>query len=276
MSRMNILQEIAEDTKKRVELQKEMLPLNTVIETAQVLYEKEISFLSSPPSPSDFRFEKALRAEDIAFICEVKKASPSKGIISDAFPYLDIAKEYEAAGAAAISVLTEPSYFKGSDLYLQEIAETVSIPLLRKDFTVDSYMIYEAKILGASAVLLICAILNEETLAEYINIAHSLGLSVLVETHTEEEIKMALSAGARIIGVNNRNLKTFEVDISLSERLRKMIPKDIIFVSESGIKTADDVERLRQSGTNAVLIGETLMCAADKTAALKTLRGDKV
>ena len=265
---MNILQEITEHTKERIKMQKKMLLPEKIIEMAQLTCMSEIS------TPAAFIFEKALRGGDIAFICEVKKASPSKGVIADNFPYLNIAKEYEAAGAAAISVLTEPHYFKGSDLYLKEIAGTVSIPLLRKDFTVDSYMIYEAKILGASAILLICAILDKDTLAEYINIAHSLGLSVLVETHTESEVEIALNAGARIIGVNNRDLKTFEVDITLSKRLQKMVPNNIVFVSESGIHCAEDVKILRQNGVDAVLVGETLMRSSNKKAALNKLRGD--
>jgi Indole-3-glycerol phosphate synthase len=265
---MNILQEIATCTKERIELQKKSAPPDKVIEIAQLIYNSEATCLPA------FPFETALRSDDMAFICEVKKASPSKGIIADSFPYIDIAREYEAAGAAAISVLTEPYYFKGNNTYLREIADTVSIPLLRKDFTVDSYMIYEAKILGASAILLICAILEKDTLSEYISIAHSLGLSVLVETHTEEEVGMALSAGVRIIGVNNRNLKNFEVDITLSERLRKIVPKDIIFVSESGIRCADDIKIMRQNGVDAVLVGETLMRSFDKKEALDKLRGD--
>jgi len=218
-------------------------------------------------------FEKALKTDDIAFICEVKKASPSKGIIADDFPYVEIAKEYEAAGAAAISVLTEPAYFKGDGRYLREIAGAVTIPLLRKDFVVDSYMIYEAKVLGASAVLLICSILAQDTLAEYIGVAHSLGLSALVEAHDEDELTMALRAGARVIGVNNRNLKTFEVDANNSIRLRKMTPGGIIFVSESGVRTAEDVELLRQNKVDAVLIGETLMRSDNKKAALAELKG---
>jgi indole-3-glycerol phosphate synthase len=262
---MNILQEITERTKKRIEAQKNIVPLDTLAEEA-----------GSHPVTEGFPFEKALRkkeSDDIAFICEVKRASPSKGIITQDFPYLKIAKDYEAAGAAAISVLTEPFYFKGSDQFLREIANTVSVPLLRKDFTVDSYMIYEAKLLGASAVLLICSILEQKTLGEYINIAHSLGLSALVEVHTEAEVSMALAAGARIIGINNRNLKTFDVDIHLSLQLKKMIPQNIITVSESGIQTAEDVERLRKKGIDAVLIGETLMRSSDKKAALEKIRG---
>jgi len=249
---MNILEKIAADTKERINAQKKRQPLEKVIELAAK------AAVDSVP----FAFENALKGDDIAFICEVKKASPSKGIISEDFPYLEIAKAYEAAGAAAISVLTEPFHFKGSDSYLREIADCVSVPLLRKDFTVDSYMIYEAKFLGASAVLLICSILDRETLKEYMEIARSIGLCALVETHDEAEVKTALDAGARIIGVNNRNLATFEVDISLSERLRKMVPDDKIFVSESGIHSPEDVEYLRKIGADAVLIGEALMKGA--------------
>ena len=262
---MNILEEIAERTKKRVEARKKVLPLDKLMIMAH-----------SVKVADGFPFETALRLEDIAFICEIKKASPSKGVIADDFPYLTIAIDYEAAGAAAISVLTEPFWFKGDDRYLREIADTVSLPLLRKDFTVDCYMIYEAKVLGASAVLLICSILGQETLVEYIGVAHSLGLSALVEVHDEDELKMALCAGARIIGVNNRNLKTFEVDTSNSIRLRKLVPEDIVFVSESGIRTAEDIEMLRKNGVDAVLIGEALMRSPDKKAALVELRGEIV
>ncbi len=221
----------------------------------------------------DFPFEKALRKEGISFISECKKASPSKGLIASDFPYLEIAGEYEAAGADAISVLTEPKWFLGSDRYLEEIAKKVSIPCLRKDFTVDPYMIYEAKVLGASAVLLICSILTEQQVKEYREIADELGLSALVETHDEEEVKMAIRSGARIIGVNNRNLKDFSVDTENSRRLREMVPEDVIFVSESGVRTAEDVAKLRAAGVDAVLIGETLMRAEDKKAKLAELRG---
>lgn len=257
-----ILQEIAEKTRLRVAEEKTALPLSEMKKRAQEL---------NPDT--GFPFKKALSTADISFICEVKRASPSKGIIAEDFPYLDIARDYEAAGAAAISCLTEPFWFKGSDRYLQEIAAAVNIPVLRKDFTVDEYMIYQAKTLGASAVLLICSILSKEQLAEYLEIAHSLGLSALVEAHDEEEVKTAVSVGAGIIGVNNRDLKTFTVDINNSARLRKLVPPEILFVSESGIKTAQDIAALRQNGTNAVLIGETLMRSPDKKAALAQLRG---
>ena len=259
---LSILHEIAGRTKERVEMQKKKQPLEQIIELTQMT------------SSDHFPFEDALKTDDIAFICEIKKASPSKGIIAKDFPYLQIAQEYEAAGAAAISVLTEPFYFKGDDAHLREIANEVSIPLLRKDFTVDSYMIYEAKLLGAGAVLLICALLDTDTLAEYITIAHSIGLSALVETHNEEEVKMALNAGARIIGVNNRNLKTFEMDMSLSEQLKKLIPSDIIFVSESGIKTPEDVDKMRKIEADAVLIGETIMRSDNKYNEILRLRGE--
>lgn len=220
-----------------------------------------------------FPFEKALRKDEIAFICEVKKASPSKGIIAHNFPYLNIAVDYENSGAAAISVLTEPYFFLGSDRYLKEIASAVSIPVLRKDFTIDEYQIYEAKTLGASAILLICALLDTNTIKNYLEIAHSLGMSAIVETHTEEEVQSALAAGARIIGINNRNLKTFDVDLSTSIKLRELVPDEIIFISESGIKTPTDVSVLRHCKTDAVLIGETLMRCPDKKEMLEKLKG---
>ncbi|MBO4775048.1 MAG: indole-3-glycerol phosphate synthase TrpC [Lachnospiraceae bacterium] len=219
-----------------------------------------------------FSFEKALKKDDLAFILECKKASPSKGLIAPDFPYLSIAKEYEAAGADCISVLTEPKWFLGKNEYLEEIAKEVSIPCLRKDFTVDEYMIYEAKTLGASAVLLICAILSKGQIEEYLGICDELGLSAIVETHDEKEVETAVSANARIIGVNNRNLKDFTVDSNNSRKLRELIPSDRIFVSESGLKTPEDVANIRRAGADAVLIGETVMRAADKKEALKLLR----
>lgn len=259
---MNILDEIILRAKERVEEKKKTVSLEKIKELAEKF-----------PAAENFPFEDALRKRGIAFICEIKKASPSKGVIAEEFPYLELAKEYEEAGAAAISVLTEPFYFKGDDRYLREIADNVQIPLLRKDFTVDDYMIYEAKVLGASAVLLICAALNGEELAEYIQTAHKLGLSALVETHCEEEVETALKSGANIIGVNNRDLKTFEVDLNVSARLRAMIPGGKIFVSESGIKTPADIEKLREINADAALIGETLMRSPDKKAKLDRLRG---
>ena len=259
---MNILETIAEATRKRV----------AEAEKNKSLEEIKADALSMC-CDTDFPFEKALSGNDIAFICECKKASPSKGVIAEDFPYLQIAKDYELAGASAISVLTEPQWFMGSNEYLKDISSSVNIPCIRKDFTVSEYMIYEAKTLGASAVLLICSILGEDKLMEYIKICDTLGLSALIEAHDEDEINMAIRAGARIIGVNNRDLKTFTVDVHNSERNRKLVPKDIIFVAESGIKTGDDIDVLRKAEVNAVLIGETLMRAADKTAELKALRG---
>ena len=259
-----ILDEIVAKTKIRITERKKEKSLDTVIEEA---LQKEVDNI--------FPFEKALKNEDIAFICEVKKASPSKGIISEDFPYLDIAKEYEEAGADAISVLTEPFYFEGKDIFLEEIAKKVKIPVLRKDFVIDEYMIYEAKALGASAVLLICSILEEDILLKYIKLANSLGISALVEAHDESEIKRAISCGARIIGVNNRNLKNFTVDINNSANLRKFVPEEIIFISESGIKTLEDIKRLREFNVNADLIGETLMRCENKKKALDKLRGYK-
>ena len=220
-------------------------------------------------------FEKSLQGPEIQFICEVKKASPSKGLIDPVFPYVDIARDYERAGAAAISVLTETDYFLGKDEYLEEIHQSVGLPLLRKDFTIDPYQIYQAKVLGASGVLLICSILDDKKLAAYIKVCDSLGLSALVEAHNAGEVKRAEKAGARIIGVNNRNLKDFTVDIHNSLNLRKLISQDILFVAESGINSPEDIEALRTGGVNGVLIGETLMRAPDKKAMLAYLRGDR-
>lgn len=221
----------------------------------------------------EFPFEKALKGRELAFICEVKKASPSKGLIAEAFPYLEIAQEYQRAGAAAISVLTEPEYFKGSPQYLQEISGAVQIPTLRKDFILDPLQIYEAKALGASAVLLIAEILSERKLAEFIGLAESLGLSALAECHSLPMLEKALGAGARIVGVNNRNLDTFEVDINTCVALRAHVPQGVVYVAESGIATADDIRLLRDNGVDAVLIGETLMRSANKKALLEKLRG---
>lgn len=257
-----ILEEIAKRTIERVAEEKAAVPLSEMKKRAEAL-----------EANTGFPFRKALSGDEISFICEVKRASPSKGLIAPDFPYLDIARDYERAGAAAISCLTEPYWFKGKDEYLTEISKAVKIPVLRKDFTVDEYMIYQAKTLGASAVLLICSILSKEQLSEYLETAHSLGLSALVEAHDEDEVRTALSVGAGIIGVNNRDLRTFTVDISNSARLRKLVPPEVLFVSESGIKTAADIEALRSNGTNAVLIGETLMRSPDKKAALDELRG---
>lgn len=258
---MTILDRLAEHARERVTLAKRNISIEELKQSTYAL------------PRGDFEFEKALKKDKISFICECKKASPSKGVIAEDFPYLQIANEYEAAGADCISVLTEPKWFLGDDKYLREIAREVKIPCLRKDFTVDEYMIYEAKCLGASAVLLICSILCEKQIKEYIEICDSLGLSALVEAHDEAEVKTALNCGARIVGVNNRNLKDFSVDTENSRRLRKLIPNDVVFVSESGVKTPYDVQILHEIGADAVLIGETLMRAADKRKALNELRG---
>ena len=260
---MNILEKITERTKERIEEEKKIVPLEEVRRQAE---EKGIK--DQIPA-----FEQALRADGLSFICEAKKASPSKGLIAPDFPYVEIARDYEAGGAAAISCLTEPFWFRGSDEYLKEIVQNLSIPVLRKDFTCDEYMIYQAKAMGASAVLLICSVLEDGRLKAYHQLADELGLSALVETHNEEEILRAQKIGAKIIGVNNRNLKDFTVDIHNSVRLRELVPENILFVSESGMKTRQDIARLEQNGTNAVLIGETLMRSADKKAVLQELRG---
>lgn len=261
---MTILDQLAGYAEERVTRAGKKLPL-------EELKKQAVSLTAS--AEENFAFENALKKPGISFICECKKASPSKGLIAPDFPYMQIAREYEEAGAECISVLTEPKWFLGSDRYLREITDTVKIPCLRKDFTVDAYMIYEAKVLGASAVLLICAILDEEQMKEYIGICDELGLSALVEAHDEVEVRSALRAGARMIGVNNRNLRDFTVDTDNSRRLRELIPRDVLFVSESGIRDADDVEALSKIGADAVLVGETLMRAADKKARLRELRG---
>ena len=261
---MSILAEIAEKTRLRVAEERKERPLSAVRAQAEALAQKD---------PMDFPFQKALAVPGMSFICEVKKASPSKGLIAPDFPYVEIARAYEAAGASAISCLTEPYWFQGRDAYLREITQTVSIPVLRKDFTVDEYMIYGAKTLGASAVLLICAILDDGQLRDYLALARELGLSALVEAHDEQEIHRALQAGAGIIGVNNRDLRTFTVDTGNSVRLRQLVPPEVLFVSESGIRTHGDIQKLYDNGTNAVLIGETLMRAENKKAMLEELRG---
>ena len=261
---MTILEELAQYAKYRVETDKKKIAPGAM---------KAMALQMGAPSKGSFAFEKALRKEGLSFICECKKASPSKGIIEPDFRYLEIAKEYERAGADCISVLTEPKWFLGSDQYLQEIAETVSVPCLRKDFTVDEYQIYQAKVLGASAILLICSILTKEQLKDYLSVCETLGLSALVEIHNEEEAKIAVDSGARIIGVNNRNLKDFTVDTENSRRLRELIPGNVLFVSESGVKGEEDIAKIRHIGADAVLIGEALMRAGDKKEKLQRLRG---
>lgn len=256
-----ILDTLVEATKKRIAKEMKQVPLEEI--------KRQAGRVSYPP----FAFENSLKGKGIHFICEVKKASPSKGLIAPDFPYLQIAQEYEAAGADCISVLTETDYFLGSDLYFKEIRQKVQIPMLRKDFTICPYMIYQAKAMGADAVLLICAILSEQELAENLALCNELGMSALVEAHDEKEIDMAVRAGARLLGVNNRNLKTFDVDIHNSERLRRLVPPDILFVAESGIRNAEDVREMEKFGVNGILVGETLMRSPDKKAALQALKG---
>ena len=257
-----ILDTIVEATKIRVAQEKE-------VETPEAVKAAALAL----PSDTGFPFEAALRQQDFNFICEVKKASPSKGIIAERFPYLDIAKEYEVAGAAAISVLTEPDFFKGDKKYLQEIASTVKIPVLRKDFIIDEYQIYQAKVWGASAILLICACLDVPTLTKFRELADSLGLSSLVEAHDEKEVQMAIDCGARIIGVNNRNLKDFTVDVQNSVRLRNLVQDDVIFVSESGLETPEDIQVLRDNNIGVALMGETFMRSPNKVEKLAYLYG---
>lgn len=257
---MTILEQLAAHARHRVEQAAKQHPLEEVKRSALAL------------PRGDFAFERALGKPGMSFICECKKASPSKGLIAPDFPYLSIAGAYAEAGADAISVLTEPKWFLGSDTFLRGIAAQVQVPCLRKDFTVDAYMIYEAKLLGASAVLLIVSLLREEQLRTYMEICDELGLSALVEAHDEEEVRTALRAGARVVGVNNRNLKDFSVDTENSRRLRELVPEDVIFVSESGVRDAEDIRRLSAMGADAVLIGETLMRAKDKNATLAAFR----
>lgn len=277
-----ILDTLAQATKKRIDGQKQLKSLEALkqelSEKAErgelVLPDKEKSFEENFNNPSLYRFEKNLKGKGIHIIAEVKKASPSKGLIDPDFDYMKVARDYEMAGVDCVSCLTEPDYFKGSDEIFMEIRRALKTPMIRKDFTVDEYMIYQAKLMGADCILLICAILDDEALMSYYKLADSLGLSVLVETHDEEEMERALKIGARMIGVNNRNLKDFTVDIGNSIRLRKMVPENVIFVAESGIKTREDIKELEDCGTNGVLIGETFMRAADKAKELKLLKGE--
>ncbi|MCR4869333.1 MAG: indole-3-glycerol phosphate synthase TrpC [Lachnospiraceae bacterium] len=261
---MNILDEIAEKTRQRIDEAKKQISYEELLERARMK-------ASASQVPS---FLEALKKPGISYICEVKKASPSKGVIAKEFPYLEIAADYEKAGASAVSCLTEPNYFKGSDRYLEEITETIHLPVLRKDFFVDPYMIAQARLLGASAVLLIVSLLTKKELKTYFNLTEELGMDALFEAHNEEEIRIAIECGAKIIGVNNRNLKDFTVDPHNSVNLRKYAPKDVVFVAESGIKTHKDIKLLQENGIDAVLIGETLMKAKDKTKKLQELNGD--
>lgn len=260
----NILEEIAARTRERIAKEKSDISVSELENRIQEVNKnagQKITFL------------QALQKDGMSYICEVKKASPSKGLIAPDFPYLAIAKEYEQAGASAISCLTEPFYFQGADQYLREISAAVQIPVLRKDFTVDEYMIYQAKSFGASAVLLICAILDDGELRAYRQLAKELGLDALIEAHDEYEVDRVLNLGAEIVGVNNRDLRTFQVDMNNSIRLRKMAPDNVVFVSESGIRTPEDIRILYENKVDGVLIGETLMRSPDKKAALESLNG---
>lgn len=259
---MTILDELAVHARERVRADMEKEPLPMIRERA----------LSAPRANGE-AFSGALKRSGLSFICEVKRASPSKGLIAPDFPYVEIAREYEAAGADCVSCLTEPKWFLGSDRIFREIREAVRLPMIRKDFTVSPYQIYQSKLMGADAVLLICAILSAEELTAYLELCEVLGLAALTEAHTEAEIGMAVSAGAKIIGVNNRNLKDFSVDFSNAARLRDLIPSDCVYVAESGVRGPEDIAALRKIGADAALVGETLMRAADKKAALTALRG---
>ena len=262
-----ILDELASLTRARIEKQKKEVSMDDIRREAELIAAREMEV-----QEFDYPFEEALSSPGLSIISEVKKASPSKGVIAEDFPYLEIAKEYEASGADAISCLTEPDRFKGSDEYLKAITKEVTIPVLRKDFIIDPYMIYQAKFFGASAILLIAAILSDEELKSFYEIADTLGMSCLFEAHDEEEVERCLTAGARIVGVNNRNLKDFTVDINNSIRLRELVPENIIFVSESGIMVPEDVKALRENGTDAVLIGEMLMRSDSKSELIKSLK----
>ena len=257
---MNILDTIAEYSMLRVKTDKRAIPQERLREKAELMKGR------------DHRFLDALRKPGLSFICEIKKASPSKGIISESFPYLDIAKEYENAGADCVSCLTEPKWFKGSDNIFRQVRARIDTPMIRKDFTVDEYQIYQAKCMDADAVLLICSILDDARLKDYLSLCKEIGLDALVEAHNEKEIESAVKADARIIGVNNRNLKDFSVDFSNALKLRSMIPKDTVYVAESGVKNADDAKRIKEAGTDAVLIGEAFMRAYDKAALLREMR----
>jgi indole-3-glycerol phosphate synthase len=262
MRELGILGEIAARTKERIQEEKRWTSLADVK-----------SMVADVECDAGYPFEKAMRKEGLSFICEVKKASPSKGVIAVDFPYEEIAEAYEAAGADAISVLTEPFYFLGKDQYLQDIRRRVSLPLLRKDFVVDEYMIYQAKLLGADAILLICSILSEAQLREYLQIASSIGLSVLTEVHDAREMEIAISSKASIIGVNNRSLRDFSINLDNARKLRDMVPDGVVFVTESGIRTAEDIQKVREMGSDSVLIGEAFMKSRDKSGMMAVFRG---
>lgn len=265
--RDNILQTIASHARSRVARLREEGRAEAVIARAEAL--------AADQGAPTFPFEHALATPGMSFICECKRASPSRGLIAPDYDPVRIARDYEAAGAAAVSCLTEPRWFQGSDQHLADIAAGVSIPVLRKDFVVDVLMVDEAKAMGADAVLLICSILDDDLLARCMRRADELGISALVEAYEPDEVPRAIAAGARVVGVNNRDLRTFSVDFGRSIELRPLVGEDRIFVSESGVETREDVARLEEAGIDAVLIGETLMRAADRRAALDGLRGGR-
>ena len=257
----NILQTIAAHARTRVAADRAKISL------------EELKALCQEAGPGHGeQFVSALNRPGLSFLCEIKKASPSKGLISPDFPYLDIARAYEAAGADGVSCLTEPKWFLGSDDIFRQVRRTISLPMLRKDFTVDEYQIYQARLMGANAVLLIVSLLDGETLKGYLDLCRSLGLAALVETHDGQEVDAALNAGAEIIGVNNRNLKDFSVDFSNAARLRDRIPPGVLYVAESGLTGPEDAAALKRLGADAALVGEALMRAPDKGAMLASLR----
>ena len=258
---MNILEQLAAHARKR-----------TADDKARISPEEMKELAIECGRGGGSAFAAALKKPGLSLICEIKRASPSKGLIAPDFPYLEIASSYEEAGADAISCLTEPGWFLGSDDIFREIRQVIRTPMLRKDFTVDEYQIYQARTMGASAVLLICSLLDTRTIARYLDICGQLGLAALVEAHTEEEIASADAAGARIIGVNNRNLKNFDVDFSNAARLRDRIPPEAIYVAESGVSCPEDAAALRRIGADAVLVGEMLMRAENKAALMQAMR----
>lgn len=257
-----ILDMLAASAKRRVEAAKSLVPLNSIKKKA----------FEIAKSGQHYCFENSLMHDGVSFICEIKKASPSKGLIAPVFEPEITAREYASAGAAAISVLTEPEYFLGSNEHLTAVKEAMTLPVLRKDFTVSEYQLYESKVIGADAVLLICAILNVDTIRKFLDICDELYMSALVEAHTAAEVETALEAGARIAGVNNRDLNTFEVDFNTCLKLRSLVPNNVLYVAESGIKSREHISLLRDAGVNAALIGETLMRSADITATLADLK----
>lgn len=252
-----ILDQILLDTKKRVKKLYQRHPLESWKSKADKV------------PLSNFKFHRTIENNSFSIIAEIKKASPSKGMIDKAFDYKQIAKDYKEAGVNCISVLTEPYHFSGRNEYIQTVKQISELPVLRKDFIIDEIQIYESVLLGADCILLICKALSLKQLTKFLQIAETLQLSALVEAHTLEDVTMALQANAKMIGVNNRDLQTFEVDLQTSLTLRESVPSDVMFVSESGIKTVNDIKRIKTGNINAVLIGETLMRSKDKKMLIK-------